>query len=182
MSRSSVCDQQHRRGHRSAWLGIWAFFLACAAAAWGLMPLLPIVFPELRGDGQGGIAYLVWWMVLPFATGAIAILVTAHWMRRLAYTGASALGCYAGLVINADWGASLDLVFPLVLIWAAVFLTCCGGIVGLIIRGCWTLVFGKPTGKDQPGHCSYCGYDLTGNVSGRCPECGAEVGNSGGTS
>lgn len=23
----------------------------------------------------------------------------------------------------------------------------------------------------QPGHCS-CGYDLTGNVSGRCPECG----------
>src|SRR5262249_39567254 len=24
----------------------------------------------------------------------------------------------------------------------------------------------------QPGHCR-CGYDLTGNVSGRCPECGA---------
>ena len=23
-----------------------------------------------------------------------------------------------------------------------------------------------------PGHCQRCGYDLTGNVSGRCPECG----------
>lgn len=23
-----------------------------------------------------------------------------------------------------------------------------------------------------PGHCARCGYDLTGNVSGRCPECG----------
>ncbi len=23
-----------------------------------------------------------------------------------------------------------------------------------------------------PGHCVSCGYDLTGNVSGRCPECG----------
>ena len=23
-----------------------------------------------------------------------------------------------------------------------------------------------------PGHCRACGYDLTGNVSGRCPECG----------
>lgn len=23
-----------------------------------------------------------------------------------------------------------------------------------------------------PGHCPRCGYDLTGNVSGRCPECG----------
>lgn len=23
-----------------------------------------------------------------------------------------------------------------------------------------------------PGHCQRCGYDLTGNVSGTCPECG----------
>ncbi len=27
----------------------------------------------------------------------------------------------------------------------------------------------------RPGQCSRCGYDLTGNVSGRCPECGASV-------
>ncbi|MCO6438197.1 MAG: hypothetical protein J5J06_13975 [Phycisphaerae bacterium] len=26
----------------------------------------------------------------------------------------------------------------------------------------------------EPGHCK-CGYNLTGNVSGRCPECGREV-------
>jgi hypothetical protein len=25
----------------------------------------------------------------------------------------------------------------------------------------------------RPGHCPACGYDLTGNVSGVCPECGA---------
>jgi hypothetical protein len=25
------------------------------------------------------------------------------------------------------------------------------------------------------GHCCKCGYDLTGNVSGRCPECGRAV-------
>jgi uncharacterized paraquat-inducible protein A len=25
-----------------------------------------------------------------------------------------------------------------------------------------------------PGHCSKCGYDLTGNESGRCPECGSD--------
>ena len=23
-----------------------------------------------------------------------------------------------------------------------------------------------------PGHCQKCGYNLTGNTSGRCPECG----------
>lgn len=26
-----------------------------------------------------------------------------------------------------------------------------------------------------PGHCRKCNYDLTGNVSGRCPECGAPL-------
>lgn len=26
-----------------------------------------------------------------------------------------------------------------------------------------------------PPHCVGCGYDLTGNTSGRCPECGAEI-------
>ena len=26
-----------------------------------------------------------------------------------------------------------------------------------------------------PGHCQSCGYNLTGNVSGRCPECGEPV-------
>ncbi len=47
---------------------------------------------------------------------------------------------------------------------------------------CWLLfaVFSVPTallwyvdrGRIQPGHCGKCDYDLTGNVSGRCPECG----------
>ena len=27
----------------------------------------------------------------------------------------------------------------------------------------------------SPGHCQNCGYDLTGNVSGVCPECGTTV-------
>ena len=26
--------------------------------------------------------------------------------------------------------------------------------------------------RRPPGHCRNCGYDLTGNTSGRCPECG----------
>ncbi|MGD8450719.1 MAG: hypothetical protein PVJ57_02775 [Phycisphaerae bacterium] len=27
----------------------------------------------------------------------------------------------------------------------------------------------------RPHHCLKCGYDLTGNVSGRCPECGTKT-------
>ena len=44
------------------------------------------------------------------------------------------------------------------------------------------LILAAPTGLlwwlDRPpprGHCQQCGYDLTGNVSGRCPECGTEI-------
>ncbi len=29
--------------------------------------------------------------------------------------------------------------------------------------------------RSPPGHCPRCGYNLTGNVSGRCPECGVVV-------
>jgi hypothetical protein len=29
--------------------------------------------------------------------------------------------------------------------------------------------------RSKEGLCLKCGYDLTGNVSGTCPECGAEV-------
>ena len=28
----------------------------------------------------------------------------------------------------------------------------------------------------RPGHCTRCGYSRTGNVSGRCPECGTNIG------
>jgi hypothetical protein len=29
--------------------------------------------------------------------------------------------------------------------------------------------------RGSPGHCRACGYNLTGNVSGRCPECGQAI-------
>ncbi|MEW6249614.1 MAG: hypothetical protein AB1716_03125 [Planctomycetota bacterium] len=34
--------------------------------------------------------------------------------------------------------------------------------------------FWKPRPKARTGHC-LCGYNLTGNISGRCPECGRVV-------
>jgi hypothetical protein len=34
----------------------------------------------------------------------------------------------------------------------------------------------------DPLHCRKCGYNLTGNVSGRCPECGEEIAEGGITS
>ena len=33
----------------------------------------------------------------------------------------------------------------------------------------------EPTPKQRPANCEKCGYDLTGNVSGVCPECGEKI-------
>ena len=33
-------------------------------------------------------------------------------------------------------------------------------------------LFWQDRKRPKPGHCQECGYDLTGNTSGRCPECG----------
>lgn len=32
-----------------------------------------------------------------------------------------------------------------------------------------------PRRRIRDGHCCKCGYDLTGNVSGMCPECGSAI-------
>ncbi len=49
-------------------------------------------------------------------------------------------------------------------------------IVNAVIYGAFArLVF--ECGKSNPGkgHCAECGYNLTGNVSGVCPECGLAI-------
>ena len=38
-----------------------------------------------------------------------------------------------------------------------------------------SILYWRDHRRIQPGHCKKCGYDLTGNVSGRCPECGRGV-------
>ena len=41
------------------------------------------------------------------------------------------------------------------------------------IRERFELLWWLDLRRIPPGHCPHCGYDLTGNVSGKCPECGA---------
>ncbi len=38
-----------------------------------------------------------------------------------------------------------------------------------------TAILWRRDRRKPPGHCRKCGYNLTGNVSGRCPECGART-------
>jgi hypothetical protein len=58
------------------------------------------------------------------------------------------------------------------------------GVVRFLLVPLWLplLLVATPTAflwyrnrRPPPGHCQKCGYNLTGNVSGRCPECGEAV-------
>jgi hypothetical protein len=48
-------------------------------------------------------------------------------------------------------------------------------IVGFVVAWVSGLSFLKPRRPKDPDHCQRCDYDLTGNVSGVCPECGTKV-------
>ena len=57
-------------------------------------------------------------------------------------------------------------IFFDVLPWA---IWCIPAITAALIVFWWT------TPKPVPGHCPACGHNLTGNVSGVCPECGERI-------
>ena len=58
-------------------------------------------------------------------------------------------------------------------------------VVGLILVGIGAMAFWPALGihfnwpgfrrRFKPNECRHCGYDLTGNVSGVCPECGTPI-------
>jgi hypothetical protein len=66
--------------------------------------------------------------------------------------------CRAG---TGRWG-SLSFQFVSISLW----------IPFLIVASPTTILLLRRGRPNPPGHCSTCGYDLTGNTSGVCPECG----------
>jgi hypothetical protein len=47
--------------------------------------------------------------------------------------------------------------------------------LGILALTVLTLFLFRHDRRPSKGHCHTCGYDLTGNTSGRCPECGGST-------
>ena len=88
------------------------------------------------------------------------ILIAGTWLSVLY---AAAFAAYAWLWQREGLppGQIIGITYPLIYRFLAV------AIPTLLVWWFWP----KPL---KPGHCR-CGYDLTGNTSGVCPECGIEV-------
>jgi hypothetical protein len=70
-----------------------------------------------------------------------------------------------------DWHKS-DILTRLALdpVYQVAFVAC---ICLIVIHSCILIIYRRPRAKS--GLCHECGYDLTGNISGVCPECGTMI-------
>ncbi|MCC6361329.1 MAG: hypothetical protein IT450_21540 [Phycisphaerales bacterium] len=117
---------------------------------------------------------VAFWICAIVAQAVIAV-VLQRWMREfppliVAFT-ATALGGVVGFAA-AVVTAHPSVPWPLV---CAVYPLPAYLIAGLAA----TVARRSLPAEPGPGCCRNCGYDLTGNTSGRCPECGRRVGSDG---
>ena len=112
-------------------------------------------YPEywLLHDRKQSLTYLVWHGNFFVIEGNLWCPSLARWHWGV---GASPLG--------PSWGI-VDLSVP---IWPLTTVLLAWGVPGFIPA---FLRFRKP----KSGHCTKCRYDLTGNVSHICPECGTQI-------
>ena len=99
-------------------------------------------------------------IVIPVALG---LLKSQGAERRILKAGA-ALSLTAWLIANMLASGSAQ--------YAAMSLIAVPFLLFLYLWHCVVIDYGAPKIRRQPaGVCTGCGYDLQGNVSGRCPEC-----------
>lgn len=144
-------------------IGMWIFSTSHYAIG-------PCSYPPLKEKGEA-ITFMLWDGELYYATPSII------WMHMSSCLGSRPPGIYAGQPSFADDYDSVEQVWPEYgFQWHGIFLARPAGRVPL-----WLLVFllsgallssFVSVHRARPGTCRACGYDLRGNNSFRCPECG----------
>lgn len=141
-------------GHRSKARRIlkWVSTAACAIVlfAW-LLSAYRVIFvdgPALVSLGGGELS-VMWWARAPHTD----LTCGARCLAQPMFIPRRALGTLTYnpelLILDVPvWSASVLLALPTALLWYL------------------------DRRRDRPGFCPDCGYNLTGNITGRCPECG----------
>jgi len=108
----------------------------------------------------GGSVSVLWggWVADSFDAGGWVGPVYPTWQELAAWWGDYGSLPTLGVESTGSFFVYLPLWIPFVLI-------------GLPTAWLWR----RDRRRPRPGCCAACGYDLTGNVSGRCPECGTAV-------
>lgn len=137
---------------------------------------LLIAAPSLGGMVLGGMTGLIQGSptLAPFGVGfglvAGIVMVPVHLLclwRKDVFTALS----WTNMLAVVVWLVALFFLPPIKVMLAvmATILVAC-----VVLRYCLSNV----TDKDRNMLCSSCDYDLTGNVSGICPECGTSISTS----
>lgn len=172
-----IASRSPRRAALTAWLVVSGALLLAAIAA-GMSGGMNSIRAPVRSMAFGAFAYgFVAMLVMgiaatlaPRPTTSLDVFQMACWCLM-----AGCLGVKHGIpprsyftYINGFWPSYLDAVGTHAEL---------GMLSGLIAILTATLLF-RPPPIPKPGCCSGCGYDLTGNTSGVCPECGARTSTS----
>jgi len=115
---------------------------------------------------------LVWCAVIVTFAPLLRWRITPRQLQRnqrRSFVALLLLTC--GVVAVNTWGGMSEIAILLV-----------GAMLALLATSGYVAFLRKPSERDvvvnyamDRGHCGQCGYDLTGNVSGACPECGWQI-------
>lgn len=135
-------------------------------------------------------------IILLTATSTIGGALLGLLAGEVIFPPLAPIGCFPGAVLGLFSSAilvvtlgrkRLDVALPIVIsvtvlaALASTTLGSLGAVILLSVAGCWltclvaSLVLEDVVLQYPDGHCQTCGYDLTENESGVCPECGADV-------
>lgn len=142
--------------------------LSCLTGPWWIFMSTGCLFWFRRRNSREG------WRREAYTTAQCVVVALVTWMSIPA---ASALVYYRALYAPLDAGGMADPIPPNVFASLDTAWKWTGCLMALAIVG-WSLLKGPRFRRKRLAanrQCVKCGYDLTGNISGRCPECGAPV-------
>ena len=153
--------------------GVWVVFWALLAVAAGL----PHLVDSLKFVVGGCVGLLAW--LFMFAAVGWCGAARGSWWFTVGATVAIHVTMYFGDVVHV----SIVRAFPRprllpsaqdLPIYAVVFVLS-ASIATSSHFSCWRIRSDRRAQLVGAHRCGTCGYDLTGNISGRCPECGTSL-------